>query len=227
MFFYPYFPPFQNTSVISVVSPITRKYGPEKTPYLDTFHVVTGQTFFKFVKGYYHKIENLIQSQMNDNFNQEIFKVIDKSRSKYKQQANVKSIFELIIKAIGNESISKAFRENRIEALVTDDMLENKPRLEKYSYGLTEKSKQLLLNIDGDIIEPLIQSQNTPSKYFTASETENYGNKLPAFKAYVMEELNDLKNRLEVLNNLGNGSCRHEASAILKEEIQNTVSTGE
>ena len=34
-----------------------------------------------------------------------------------------------------------------------------------------------------------------------------------------MEELNDLKNRLKVLNNLGNASYSHETTAILKEEI--------
>ena len=39
-------------------------------------------------------MENLIQSQMNDNFNQDIFKAIDKIRNKHKQQANVESIFE-------------------------------------------------------------------------------------------------------------------------------------
>ena len=34
-----------------------------------------------------------------------------------------------------------------------------------------------------------------------------------------MEELNDMKNRLEFLNNLGDASCSHEPTAILKEEI--------
>ena len=34
-----------------------------------------------------------------------------------------------------------------------------------------------------------------------------------------MWELNDLKNRLEVLNNLGNASYSNETTAILKEEI--------
>ena len=34
-------------------------------------------------------MENLIQSQMNDNFNQDIFKAIDKIRNKHKQQVNV------------------------------------------------------------------------------------------------------------------------------------------
>ena len=34
-----------------------------------------------------------------------------------------------------------------------------------------------------------------------------------------MEELNDMKNRLEVLKNLGNASYSHEPTAILKEEI--------
>ena len=68
-------------------------------------------------------------------------------------------------------------------------MLENKPRLEKKSYCLTKKSKQLLLNVDGDTTEPSIQSQDTPTKYFTASETEHYGNEFLAFKKYIMEEL--------------------------------------
>ena len=43
------------------------------------------QALFKFVKGFYDKMENLIQSQMNDNFNQDIFKAIDKIRNKHKQ----------------------------------------------------------------------------------------------------------------------------------------------
>ena len=54
--------------------------------------------------------------------------------------------------------------------------------LKKNSYCLTQKSKQLLLNVDGDITAPSIQSQDTPTKYFTASETENYGNEFLAFK---------------------------------------------
>ena len=94
------------------------------------------QTLLKFVKGYYHKIENLIQRQTNDNFNQEIFKAIAKIRNKHKQQINVESIFEQIIKTTGNETISKAFLEDRIETLVTDDML-NKLWLERNSCYLT------------------------------------------------------------------------------------------
>ena len=117
---------------------------------------------------------------MNDSFNQDIFKAIDKIRNKHKQQANVESIFEQIINTTGNESISKTFLEDRIEALVTDDILENKPRLEKNPYYLTEKSKQLLLNADGDMTEPLIQSQDTPTKHFTTSETGNFGNEFLA-----------------------------------------------
>ena len=89
-------------------------------------------------------MEYLIHSQMNDSFNQDLFKTIDKIRNKHKQQANVESIFDEIIKTTWNESISKSFLEDRIETLVTDDILENKPRLEKNSYYLTEKSKQLL-----------------------------------------------------------------------------------
>ena len=49
---------------------------------------------------------------MNGNFHQDIFKAIDKIRNK--QQANVESIFDQIIKTTGNESISKAFLEERI-----------------------------------------------------------------------------------------------------------------
>ena len=97
-------------------------------------------------------MENLIHSKMNDSFNQDMFKTIDKIRNKHKQQANVESIFEQIIKTTGNESISKSFLEDRIETLVTDDILENKPRLEKNSYYFTEKSKQLL-NVGGGMIK--------------------------------------------------------------------------
>ena len=43
--------------------------------------------------------------------------------------------------------------------------------------------------------ELLIQSQDT-SKHFTISETRNSGNKFFAFKKNIMEELNDMKNRL-------------------------------
>ena len=53
------------------------------------------------------------------NFNQDIFKAIDKIRNKHKQQANIES-------TTGNESISKAF-------------LEDTYRLEKSSYYFTEK----------------------------------------------------------------------------------------
>ena len=35
---------------------------------------------------------------MNDSFNQDLFKTIDKIRNKHKQQANVESIFDEIIK---------------------------------------------------------------------------------------------------------------------------------
>ena len=98
-------------------------------------------------------------------------------------------------------------------------MLENKPRLEKNSYYLTEKSKQLLLNVDDDITEPSIQSLDTPTKYFTASETENYGLEFLAFKKYIIQELNDLENRFQVLNYLWNASYSNETTAILKEEI--------
>ena len=84
-------------------------------------------------------MENLIQSLMNDNFNQDKFKAINKIRKKQKQQANVESSFEQLIKTTGNESISKALLEDRKETLANDDMLENKPQLEKHSYYLTKK----------------------------------------------------------------------------------------
>ena len=79
-------------------------------------------------------MENLIQSLMNDNFNQDKFKATNKIRKKQKQQANVESSFEQLIKTTGNESISKALLEDRKETLTNDDMLENKPQLEKHSY---------------------------------------------------------------------------------------------
>ena len=53
------------------------------------------------------------------NFNQDIFKAIDKIRNKNKQHANIES-------STGNESISKAF-------------LEHTYRLRKNSYYFTEK----------------------------------------------------------------------------------------
>ena len=36
----PYFPAFRGTLYLSVFSPNAEKYGPEKTPCLDTFHAV-------------------------------------------------------------------------------------------------------------------------------------------------------------------------------------------
>ena len=45
----PYFPAFglnrRDTSYLSIFSPNARKYGPEKTPYLDTFHTVSSFEF--------------------------------------------------------------------------------------------------------------------------------------------------------------------------------------
>ena len=52
----------------------------------------------------------------------------------------------------------------------------------KNYYYLTEKSKQLQLNVDDDITETLIQLQETPTKYFAASKTENYVNEFLVFK---------------------------------------------
>ena len=76
---------------------------------------------------------------MNNNCNKKVFKAIDKTGNKHKQQANTESIFAQIVKTTRNESLSKMFHEDRIEALVTD-MLENKPQLEQKSPYLTEKS---------------------------------------------------------------------------------------
>ena len=130
---------------------------------------------------------------MNDSFNQDIFKTIDKIRNKHKQQANVESIFEQIIKTTGNESISKSFLEHRIETLVTD--VYQKINLDsRKTLTLNKKSEQLLLNVDGDMTESLIQSQDTPTKHFATSETGNFGNEFLAFKKYIMDELNDMKN---------------------------------
>lgn len=76
-------------------------------------------------------------------------KAIHLIRSKYKQKTIVESIVKNIenIEAIlcGNESISKSFFKDRIEVLLPDDKIEKKPRLEKNSHYITEKSKQLLL----------------------------------------------------------------------------------
>lgn len=52
----------------------------------------------------------------------------------------------------------------------------------KNYYYLTEKSKQLQLNVDDDITETLIQLQDTPTKYFAASKIENYVNEILVFK---------------------------------------------
>ena len=56
----PYFPAFglnteRDTPYLSVFSPKAGKYGPEKTQYLDTFHVVT--IFLNQVKTF-HAIKN-------------------------------------------------------------------------------------------------------------------------------------------------------------------------
>ena len=94
---------------------------------------------------------------MNENFNQELFKAIDTIRNK--QQASIESIFEQMIKT-PNESIWKSLFEDRIGALVTNDMLEKKHRWDKNSYNVPEKSKKLALNSDGNITEPLVQLQD-------------------------------------------------------------------
>ena len=50
----PYFPAFGlNTEIYSVnlrIQPNTRKYGPEKTPYLDTFHTVLVLRFIQILE---------------------------------------------------------------------------------------------------------------------------------------------------------------------------------
>ena len=58
--------------------------------------------------------------------------------------------------------------------------------------------------------EALIQSQDIPTKHFTTNKTGNFGNEFPAFKKYIMEELNNMKNRLEVLNSIGNASMSRQ-----------------
>ena len=66
----PYFPAFglNTDKYLSVFSPNAGKYGPEKTPYLDTFHVVLGleysqlailQTEFN-LKTRIHKVSELL-----------------------------------------------------------------------------------------------------------------------------------------------------------------------
>ena len=52
----------------------------------------------------------------------------------------------------------------------------------KNYYYLTEKSKQLQLNVYDDITETFIQLQDAPTKYFTASKTENYVNEFLVLK---------------------------------------------
>ena len=58
-------------------------------------------------------MENSIQSLMNDSFNQGMFKAIEKIRNKNKQQANIESIFEQIIKTTGMKEFQK--HSSRIE----------------------------------------------------------------------------------------------------------------
>ena len=98
-------------------------------------------------------------------------------------------------------------------------MLENEPRLEKSSYHLNDKSKQLVKNIVGLFYEALIQPQNSLTNIFTASKTKNSRNDLLPLKQYFMEEINDLKNKLKVLNNFGNESSSLEITTILKREL--------
>ena len=98
-------------------------------------------------------------------------------------------------------------------------MLENEPQLEKSSNHLKDKSKQLVKNIVGIFYEPLIQPQNSPTNIFTASKTKNSRNDLLPLKQYFMEEINDLKNKLKVLNNFENESSSLEITTILKREL--------
>lgn len=84
---------------------------------------------------------------MNDKFNQEIFKAIAKSKNKHTQQTNVDSVLDHIIKTTGNQRISKAFLKDKIETLVNDGMLKNKPGLEKKKpYYLTKKVSRAKFN---------------------------------------------------------------------------------
>ena len=91
----------------------------------------------------------------------------------YEQQAIVDSIFEEIIKINGNDNISKAFLENRIETLITDDLFEIKPRFDKNSCCLTEESNQLLKTMMTSL-NPYY-NRKTTTKYFTASGTKDSG----------------------------------------------------
>ena len=51
---------------------------------------------------------------------------------------------------------------------------------------IRQEGKQLPKRIDTIITEPLLQSQDTPTKYFTASERESPGDDLQTFKQYFM-----------------------------------------
>ena len=75
-----------------------------------------------------------------------------KLSNRYQQQVIVHSIFEQIIKTNGNENIP--FLEDRIETLITGDLLEMKSRIDKNFCFLTKENKQLLKSNDGDVTKP-------------------------------------------------------------------------
>ena len=58
----PYFPAFGLSTkkyCVSVFSPNAGKYGPEKTPHLDTFHAVTGSSFTSELFGLCYNCQNI------------------------------------------------------------------------------------------------------------------------------------------------------------------------
>ena len=65
----------RDTSYLSVFSPNAGKYGPEKTPYLDTFHAVIYAEDFSFKN---NPMEMKISSVEESFFNKEIAKLNEK-----------------------------------------------------------------------------------------------------------------------------------------------------
>ena len=83
----PYFPVF---------SPNTRKYGPKKTPYLDTFYVVSGKAIPCNLAQDLHDVHKILKQINSHKF--ECVKVSSFCRERY--QFNSKSIFFLKNQAI-------------------------------------------------------------------------------------------------------------------------------
>ena len=59
----PYFPVF-GLNAVSVISTKTRQYGPEKTPYLDTFHAVSETQMVK----YFSSLQNTNEAEVMNLF---------------------------------------------------------------------------------------------------------------------------------------------------------------